>query len=798
MNIPIGIFFGGATPTRDQSLQSAQQVYEQLKTGNLDPLPIFVDPFGQLILLEKGMPDRASISDFYPSEKYFSAAERSQFMVYPEQLGTLGAGETLAMGKELGRVLSYEDLAEHISVAFLCLPDVSNIQERLTEQKIPFTGESADLIDLSSDRYSLRLHLQQLGFEMPAALRLTAAEWEKSSLQAIWGEDSASVAYPLLLRPIHQQSPGRSSVVTSKDGPNGLRRGIDLAFGQKRLPADDWLDMSPVDRENFVRHLAHWSSGVGFPLVLDSGEETIVFQRPKSLLDYLKQTAGEKPAATFFFRSQRSAAEILVESLPEGTALSCLLIRKPDDGWEASSFRFLGAARNLVAGTEAFPAANGPVLRVSESLSQQVLAECRNLAEQLPAQAGIRIYGLMSPAGDFIPEEVQPFTGPKKGETLAGETLKSFIVASLRARQAEKPEPVYRSIVETLTASSIPGIPSYTQSEAVADVEVYQPPPASEPEVPVQITDQTIYDRELEKLNKEKEVMPESIAHYQESTSETPEPKRKSGFWPSIKSFFTSRVFLRNLAAMALFVVLLFLFLNMGLRIYTKHGDSMQLEDYQGLLLDDARRKARAKGLKMEIISQSFQPGKRANEIFAQYPAPLSNVKENRTVFVSVYQDKGKEIVLPAFTEAGDDIDNYRRELGKRKIRVLVKDQKFDGKLAEGTILYLLVNGEKITNTQLRQGKVKVMQGGEVEAVISTRTSNVEYVPNLICQTLGAAQFAVTGLGFTVGRVYGGAGGNRDDYYVWKQEPDYQSGKLLNKGTPINIYVTATQPDGCD
>ncbi|PHN07597.1 PASTA domain-containing protein [Flavilitoribacter nigricans] len=795
MKIPIGIFFGGATSSRDHSLRTAQRIYEQLQSGNFDPLPVFVDPFGQLILLDQGMPTNDSISEFYPSAKYFSAGERAQFTVYPEQLGSLGDPEKQAMARELGRPLSFEELPEHISMAFLALPDVEQLQSNLSAQRIPHTGEPADLLDLIHDRYGLHLQLQKNGFDMPAALRLSTKDWQDNSLQAIWGEDTVSVAYPLLLRPSHPHGAGRSSVVTSKDGPEGLRRAIDLAFGQKRLPAEDWLDMNPVDRENFVRQLAQWPSGIGFPLELNTGQETIVFQRPRSLMDYLKQTAADRPDTTYIFRSQQAADDILVSSLPEGTALSCLLIRQEDGSWDTASLRFLGPSRALVAGTEQFPAANGPVPRISDSLQEQLITHCEALAESLPATSGIRIFGILSSAGTLIPGEVQAFTGPINRENLSGEALKSFIIASLRARQAANPDPAYRSLLETLSSGATPALAN-SQAPPEPEGVPYIPPQSSDK--PAVIANKAIYERELEKLNKEKEVMPESTSSIQESPSQERRRKKAAGWWPSVKAFFSSRVFLRNLGAAALFVVLLFLLLNMGLRVYTKHGDSMQLEDYQGLLLEDATRKAKAKGLKMEVISTSFQPGKRANEIFAQYPEPLSNVKEDRTVFVSVYQGKGKLVTLPAFTEVGDDIDNYRRELGKRKIRLLVKDQNFDPKLAEGTILYLIVDGERITNTQLRQGKVEVPEGEAVDAVISTRQSDNVELPDLLCKTFDAAQFEIRAKSLVLGKVYGGTDGNRSDYYVWKQEPATAPGKLIPKGAQINLYLTATRPDNCE
>lgn len=819
MKIPIGIFFGGATPARDLSFQTAQRVFQQLDRGSFEPLAFLVDPFGQLILLETGMPSRNSISDFYPSGKYFSATESAQFPTYPEQLGPLGATEQAAMANAGGTLISFADLPQYISIAFLALPDVSELQESLHEQRIPYTGELAEFANLCADRVALRMQLQQLGYELPAALRLTAADWRENSLQAIWGEDSASVAYPLLLRPAQQHQAGRSAVVTAKDGPDGLRRAIDQAFGQRRLLFEDWLDMSPVDRENFVRYLAQWPSGIGFPLDLQIDKLTIQFQRPLSLLDYLNKLNPESTRTTLLFRSKNSGDEILVSSLPEGTAISALVLRDPQQIWKVSDLRFLGGAPAIVTGTENAATA-GPQFKIAESLQQQLRDACCEVAGDLAAETGIRVIGVLAADGQLIPEEVQVFAGQEKAEKLSAGALKSFIIASLKARQAQNADPLYRSLITTLSNAEILPEPESAQPvfhEAPQPVQEEKevplvkkvtelkttstttrqtpPPPVMTPPAPK--VDENVYKRELERLNKEKQVMPETVSVFKGAPQSSPGPKPKEGLWSSIKAFFSSRLFWRNAGALALFLVLFFLLVNIGLRVYTKHGDSMQLEDYQGLLLEEAERKAAAKGLKIEVISASFQPGKRPNEIFDQYPEPLSKVKDNRTIFVTIYHNEGRDVMLPAFTEVGDDIETYRRELRKRKIDMVIRDQVFDGKLAEGTILYLLIKGEKITNTELAQGNVVVTQGTEVEAVISTRVSSTVEMPDLVCKRFDAASFQLTAINLVVGKVYGGADGNRNEFYVWKQEPEFAPGKLIDKGSQINLYLTPIRPDDC-
>jgi beta-lactam-binding protein with PASTA domain/D-alanine-D-alanine ligase-like ATP-grasp enzyme len=821
MKIPIGIFFGGATSVRDHSYQAAQRIIQLLNPEEFDPVPVLVDPFGQLIVLDE-LPSGESISEFYPAEEQHRAAQDTPFLFYPEQLGDLSVVQKIALARSTGRLVSVADLPEIISIAFFALPDVSELQQSLHVLRIPHTGELTELVELCADRYSLRLHLQKAGFEMPASIRLSTRDWQDNNIQAIWGEDSASVAYPLLIRPAFQYGAGRSTVVDAKDGPEGLRRAIDLAFGQKRLDQEDWLDMSPVDRENFVQHLAQWSSGVGFPLEIWRGNEKTILLDPASLLTFLHEMPI-KGKGKLLFRAQGANEEILVSSLPEGTAISCVLIRN-NEHWDTTNMRILGNSAKIVMGVDVSNTIASRPLKIADSMMEQIVLDCHRIADDLHGQVALRIFGVLNSSGKFIPEEVQVFSGPDGTEKIDAEAIKSFIIASLRAGQERHPAPVYRSLLELLTGEEVsiesaekpvtaakdivPPVtsaksePEITEEEietpdhtAVQEEEPVTEPSVAAPEPEIYLADRTLYERELQKLNREKDLIPASAA----APSGAPDPADDSGnLWTNMKLFFRSRLLWKNVGAIAAFLLLLFLTVNIALRMYTRHGDSMQLEDYRGLLLQEAERKAAAKDLRIKVQNSVFVLGKRPGEIYTQYPLPLSKVKEDRTIFVTIYKEQGGDVVLPAFTEVGDDLQSYREALGNRKVTLIVRSRSFDAKLAEGTILYLLVDEQKITNTELRRNDVKVSEGSTVEAVVSTRISATVDMPNLVCQAYDEAVFHLQGKELVLGKVYGGSDGNRSGYYVWKQEPTYAPGKLIPKGSQVDVYLIPTKPDECE
>ena len=58
------------------------------------------------------------------------------------------------------------------------------------------------------------------------------------------------------------------------------------------------------------------------------------------------------------------------------------------------------------------------------------------------------------------------------------------------------------------------------------------------------------------------------------------------------------------------------------------------------------------------------------------------------------------------------------------------------------------------------------------------------------------SSFLLSSSNLVLGRVIGGTG-NESSAYIYKQEPEYLPGQMIEKGSSINIYLTLTLPDGC-
>ncbi len=266
--------------------------------------------------------------------------------------------------------------------------------------------------------------------------------------------------------------------------------------------------------------------------------------------------------------------------------------------------------------------------------------------------------------------------------------------------------------------------------------------------------------------------------------------EEQMSFFETLKSFVTSKVFLKNLGAIAGFLILCFILLNLWMRSYTRHNSYLVVDNYIGQQVEDATDRAKSKGLEMVVLERQFESGKTPGEIYQQIPKPEAHIKEGRKIYVNIYTNSQLEFELPS-TIGNDNYELYARSLRKHpyQLQTIIKERKFNAKLEDKTILYMYYDGKKITPSDLKKG-VKVLQGSTLEFVISTRHSNYANVPDLVCQKFDAVEFMLSNYDLQIGEVVGSKSG-----FVVRQEP--AAGKRLQKGGKVKIYTATSRPAHC-
>src|SRR3954462_4082842 len=92
----IGIIFGGQSKEREISFAGGRTVYDNLNKSLFEAVPVFVDSFGNFVLLNWEFVYKGSVRDFYPPAEFLPAKD-GDFQIYAEQIGKLNADEQLQM-----------------------------------------------------------------------------------------------------------------------------------------------------------------------------------------------------------------------------------------------------------------------------------------------------------------------------------------------------------------------------------------------------------------------------------------------------------------------------------------------------------------------------------------------------------------------------------------------------------------------------------------------------------------------------------------------------------------------------
>ncbi len=265
----------------------------------------------------------------------------------------------------------------------------------------------------------------------------------------------------------------------------------------------------------------------------------------------------------------------------------------------------------------------------------------------------------------------------------------------------------------------------------------------------------------------------------------------KEGF-----AFLTSRIFLKNFGALLALMLVLLLLTSWWMRCYTHHGESLQVQDFIGLSLEDAVRKARKRSFEIVVNDSLFIVGKAPHEILEQTPPPLSRVKEGRKIYVSITKKTPDLMPLPDIIGGNDDYNQYRRSLGRLSINTKVKERRFSNKLEPNTILEVWYEDKDITD-ELRDG-FKVPMGSTLEVVVTERSGGSVQIPQLVCKNFDAANFLIGNYNLNIGSIIpDGTVTNQATAYVWRQLPPHRQGARMRIGGQIDIYLTQYRPEDC-
>jgi UDP-N-acetylmuramate--alanine ligase len=323
MKIKIGLLFGGFSKEREISFAGGRTVYDNLNKSLFEPVPIFVDSFGNFVLLNWEYIYKGSIRDFYPPVGFLPVGNKD-FQLYAESLGPLDKTGQEDLLASIGKKIEPSELHNHIDFAFLCLHGAfgedGKIQGLLEYLGIPYSGSGILPSALGMDKVLQKKYMVNAGFKSPAFLTVQRSEAIPAHAQGLLEKAKREIGFPLVIKASHQGSSIGISILSEADAAQ-FQAALDKSFFIYRLSKAEWKAKNAAAKIEFVRVLCDIREGIGIPVRIG----TDVVYQPGSLLKYLDKQMDL--VETLVIESLEGESEVLVEGFISGKEFSCIVIQ---------------------------------------------------------------------------------------------------------------------------------------------------------------------------------------------------------------------------------------------------------------------------------------------------------------------------------------------------------------------------------------------------------------------------------------------------------------------------------------
>ena len=240
----------------------------------------------------------------------------------------------------------------------------------------------------------------------------------------------------------------------------------------------------------------------------------------------------------------------------------------------------------------------------------------------------------------------------------------------------------------------------------------------------------------------------------------------------------------KNLLWAFIFFAALLIAATVFLNVVTHHGQTIEVPDLTSMSVDQARREASRKNLRVEVIDSIFVRRMEKGAVYSQNPKAGTQVKRGRRIMLTINAMNAKKISMPNLV--GYSMRQAKAELNSRG-------------LALGKLIYVNdiatnnVLRQFYRNREIRPGRL-IVTGSEIDLQVGLNPSdNVTYVPNVKGMKYLRAVDAIHDNSLNIGRiVFDKTVKNYTDSLnavVYKQTPAASKSPLL-MGSDVTINLS--------
>ena len=253
----------------------------------------------------------------------------------------------------------------------------------------------------------------------------------------------------------------------------------------------------------------------------------------------------------------------------------------------------------------------------------------------------------------------------------------------------------------------------------------------------------------------------------------------------SVKEFFKSRVFWKQVGLAMVIGVAIIIVLIIWLNIYTRHGQARPTPEVRGLTITEAQHVVSKNRMKLQIIDSVYTTMVPRGCVAEQTPLPGHRVKKGRTIKATINAFNPEMVAVP-------DLVGLPRRQALSIIETAglqVGQLNYVADLTVDFVLKQTIHGREASpGDSVQKGMVVDLVLGR--GLSSQRTS----VPRHTGLTLDEARNEILGASLNHGAfVFDGTVITRDDSlsaFVFKQNPEYHDEASVQLGSAVYIWLT--------
>jgi UDP-N-acetylmuramate--alanine ligase len=326
----IGIIFGGRSKEREISFAGGRTVYDNLNKSLFDAVPVFVDSFGNFVLLDWQFIYKGSIRDFYPPVEFIPNS-KGEFQVYAENLGDLSFDEQEKMISRIGKKIEASQLNVLFDMAFLCLHgpygEDGRIQGLLEYLEIPYTGSGILPSSIGINKDIQKRLMVNAGFNSPPFFSISRGDYIKGGCKGVFAKAKAALGLPMVIKPANQGS-SIGITILKDDDEHKFMSAVEKALFTRWVDAGDWKKKSEKEKAEYVRMLADIREGIGLPVKIwgSPTDLAVTVYHPDELVRFLEERLGKEKEGVVL-ESLDGESEVLLEGFITGKEFSCIVVQ---------------------------------------------------------------------------------------------------------------------------------------------------------------------------------------------------------------------------------------------------------------------------------------------------------------------------------------------------------------------------------------------------------------------------------------------------------------------------------------